>query len=68
MSGQWAGGKGSARRPEDYAKISANWDRIFERDNPLEVGFWEHDCVVKGELFTALGEECSWCGKKETDA
>ena len=29
MTGQWQGGKGSKRRPENKAAIDANWDLIF---------------------------------------
>ena len=28
-------GKGSARRPEDRAKVAREWERIFGRENPF---------------------------------
>ena len=27
--GKWHGGKGSKRRPEDFNRLSNEWDRIF---------------------------------------
>ena len=29
MSDQWHGGKGSKRRPEDFNRLSSEWDRLF---------------------------------------
>ena len=31
MSGQWQGGKGSKRRPENRKAIDDNWDKIFRK-------------------------------------
>ena len=31
MSGQWQGGKGSKRRPENRQAIDDNWDKIFRK-------------------------------------
>ena len=38
MSEQWAGGKGSARRPMavDKEKYEDNWDRIFRKKDAKE--------------------------------
>jgi sarcosine oxidase delta subunit len=63
-------GKGSKPRPIDVDRktYEANWDRIFERENPLEgVSMWEHHCAVNGRHLVGTGEECSWCGGKEED-
>ena len=29
--GKWHGGKGSKRRPEDFNRLSNEWDRIFNK-------------------------------------
>lgn len=63
-------GKGSKPRPFDVSRetYEANWDRIFERNNPTKGGsieMWEHHCGVNGRHLVGVGEPCSWCGENE---
>ena len=47
--------KGSRRRPEDSAKISANWDLIFGKK-------WDHSCTVNMSVMRmGQNEKCPWC-------
>jgi len=57
-------GKGSKPRPFDVDRktFESNWDKIFKNKSNM----WEHDCKVSGKLSIEKGEECSWCGAKES--
>jgi len=62
-------GKGSVPRPlgVDRKKFNDEWDRIFgkkEKDDEM----WEHNCSKDGLLSIGKGEECSWCGMKESES
>jgi len=64
VSSQWHGGKGSSRRKDsDDKKYADGWERIFN-NNKQE--FWDHLCKHNGLLLIGKGEECSWCGEKES--
>lgn len=60
-------GKGDKRRPEDKAKIDANWDRIFSKNENALNTMWDHECEAEGGalIATGKGEYCSWCAKGE---
>lgn len=61
----WHGGKGSApRKSANQLAYSDNWDKIFKKP---ENGLWQHNCKHNGIMSVGAGEECSWCGAKETD-
>lgn len=36
-------GKGSRRRPTDEKKVRANWDKIFSKEQPVELRPFEKD-------------------------
>lgn len=59
-------GKGDKRRPEDRAKIEANWDRIFGKKEDKLSGMWTHMCEEQNSLVAiASGEYCSFCARGE---
>lgn len=65
--------KGSKRRPEDKAKMDANWDKIFKSNPDAESGkwghlknMWSHNCMVEMHAISlSVGESCKYCGKGE---
>ena len=38
-------GKGSKRRPTNEAKVRANWDQIFGKDQPIELKPFDRDPI-----------------------
>ncbi len=61
--------KGSKRRPEDKARLDANWDKIFgDKSNPNAAPghVWTHNCG-SDKLSVRGGQFCLLCGKGEDD-
>jgi hypothetical protein len=60
-------GKGDKRRPEDKAKIDANWDRIFSKNANALNTMWNHECEEQGGALVGIasGEYCSFCARGE---
>ena len=54
MSGQWQGGKGSKRRPENKAAIDANWDLIFR--SKMKVTIYGKDNCPYCDMAKKLSE------------
>ena len=55
------------KKEEDMVDEMQGWDRIFgkkEKDDEM----WEHNCSKDGLLSIGKGEECSWCGMKESES
>ena len=54
MTGQWQGGKGSKRRPENKAAIDANWDLIFR--SKMKVTIYGKDNCPYCDMAKKLSE------------
>ena len=54
MTGQWQGGKGSKRRPENKAEIDANWDLIFR--SKMKVTIYGKDNCPYCDMAKKLSE------------
>ena len=54
MTGQWQGGKGSKRRPENKAAIDANWDLIFR--SKMKVTIYGQDNCPYCDMAKKLSE------------
>lgn len=54
MSGQWQGGKGSKRRPENRKAIDENWDRIFR--SKMKVTIYGKDNCPYCDMAKKLSE------------
>ena len=54
MTGQWQGGKGSKRKPENKAAIDANWDLIFR--SKMKVTIYGKDNCPYCDMAKKLSE------------
>ena len=54
MTGQWQGGKGSKKRPENKAAIDANWDLIFR--SKMKVTIYGKDNCPYCDMAKKLSE------------
>ena len=54
MNGQWQGGKGSKRRPENRKAIDENWDRIFR--SKMKVTIYGKDNCPYCDMAKKLSE------------
>ena len=72
-------GKGSKPRPFSVSQeqFASNWDRAFSNKQldlfPQELrevtndDMWDHSCtVMMSRMMVGKGEECNWCGEKES--